>query len=802
MKLLTLTIRNFRVLRKADLVFADQVIGITGPNGAGKSSLVEAIAWALYGTRVARSGKEEIRSTYASADDNCTVVLGFEIGREHYRLERSLIGRTERSEVILYRGGSRESSGTNDTEKYVAHLLGLDWRGFITSFLARQQELNALANLTPGDRRAQLAGMLGIDRLDRAIRLVKDDRRAAEQGAVVLQQQTAVLDDIRVGLKQLREHVVELENQYVTLDGACKERARQLAESDAANREHEARFKACSHIQTGLDSARLSLQHLAQQMEHLAGRQARLHEVQRELDELGPEVLSLDGLQTELAELKRRRDTTARFQQLTDQAAAWRSELEQAERTLADCRRDREELERLRAGIPADLGERLKEVTAQLDDTRRQWADKKGALAAEEKTVAQLTGQLESIQQVGPDTVCERCHRPFGSDLPTIQEHLAAELSTTEADCIGRRDELARLFEQGQALKNETDRLRQLDQQRGELELKERNLQSRLTDLQTRRERLMGQQEPITVQLKMLGPTDYDPGRLQELTEQVVRLESLRLRLEGLRGELKDEPTVLAEIVRVQEQRLKIEVEVEALERELKVIGFDQEAYDVASRRLTEQQVAANEARLNQSEAGNKLEMVRREIRIKEEELGRLEEIGRQLELVRTDQYYAEKLVTLFGDFRKFTISRIRPRLAELSSQLMAEMSGGRYSLVELDEDYNLQVMDNGAYFGIDRFSGGEKDLASLCLRLSISLALTESAGLDRSFIILDEVFGSQDSGRRELIFEALANLKTRFPQMILITHLEELKNKVETIVELIPQPGGWSEVRVNGGLV
>jgi DNA repair exonuclease SbcCD ATPase subunit len=68
--------------------------------------------------------------------------------------------------------------------------------------------------------------------------------------------------------------------------------------------------------------------------------------------------------------------------------------------------------------------------------------------------------------------------------------------------------------------------------------------------------------------------------------------------------------------------------------------------------------------------------------------------------------------------------------------------------------------------------------------------------------VILDEVFGSQDANRRELIFESLANLKSRFPQMILITHLEELKHKVETLIELAPQPGGWSEVRVNGELV
>jgi len=70
---------------------------------------------------------------------------------------------------------------------------------------------------------------------------------------------------------------------------------------------------------------------------------------------------------------------------------------------------------------------------------------------------------------------------------------------------------------------------------------------------------------------------------------------------------------------------------------------------------------------------------------------------------------------------------------------------------------------------------------------------------MEQSFVILDEVFGSQDASRRELIFKSLANLKERFPQILLVTHLEELKNRVEALIELVPQPGGWSEVRVNG---
>jgi len=126
-------------------------------------------------------------------------------------------------------------------------------------------------------------------------------------------------------------------------------------------------------------------------------------------------------------------------------------------------------------------------------------------------------------------------------------------------------------------------------------------------------------------------------------------------------------------------------------------------------------------------------------------------------------------------------------------------MTNGKYGLVELDEKYNLRVMDYGQYYAVDRFSGGEKDLANLCLRLAISLALTESAGLSRSFIILDEVFGSQDSERKDLIVKALANLKNRFPQIFLITHVEELRDRVEELIEVFPTGAGWSEVRVNG---
>jgi exonuclease SbcC len=802
MRLHSLEIENFRVVRRARLTLPDQVIGIIGPNGAGKSSLVEAVAWALYGNRAARSSKEEIRSSYATGDSDCLVSLEFELGQEHYRLERRLVGRTERPEVVLFRHGSRESAGATETERHVAQLLGLDWRGFRTSFLARQEELNALADLAAGQRREHLAGMLGIDRLDRALQAVKEDRRGFEQKVTILQQQVSQHDLLMAELVRRREHVSGLESHSLTVEGAWQEEKSRLSEAETQYREHQTRQASCSQLEVRREAIRATVQPLSEQLTSLCSRESTLLAAEKELARLEQELVSLDGLRAEWDDLKRRNEKARVRTELSGRLDSLNAELTPSEQKLSSLKKSEADTAVELDSIPADIARQRETAAAKLEDARRRWADRKGELAAEERSLAQLRNQLESIQEVGPEAVCERCLRPFGDDLPAIREHLTNEHALAERACLSLRSSLTGLLEEGEALKREVDDLERRRQRRAELESQVGLLRQQISQLDSQCERLREQKKQIEKQLAALGATEYDSGRLESVSAEINRLEGLREAALGLGGEIKALPGIQASIERLREQLAALESEALQVESDIARVGFDRAAFEQATARLSETQKQHDDAKTAHLNAVMELEIARREIKLKEEELARLEKIGVELEQSRTDQFYAEKLTSLFTEFRKFTISRIRPRLAELSSQLIAEMSGGRYSLVELDEDYNLQVMDNGEYFGIDRFSGGEKDLASLCLRLAISLALTESAGLDRSFVILDEVFGSQDANRRELIFESLANLKSRFPQMILITHLEELKHKVETLIELAPQPGGWSEVRVNGELV
>ena len=171
------------------------------------------------------------------------------------------------------------------------------------------------------------------------------------------------------------------------------------------------------------------------------------------------------------------------------------------------------------------------------------------------------------------------------------------------------------------------------------------------------------------------------------------------------------------------------------------------------------------------------------EIKNLKEKIVELEKYKKQIKDEKNTVHYLGMLAEVMSSFRTFLISRIRPTLSSYSSDFFERLTDGKYHEIELDENYDLQIYDNGELYNIERFSGGEEDLANLCLRLAISEVITERAGGVFNFIILDEIFGSQDMFRRQNIMRALNGLSSKFRQIFLITHVEDVKDGMENIV-------------------
>ena len=335
-----------------------------------------------------------------------------------------------------------------------------------------------------------------------------------------------------------------------------------------------------------------------------------------------------------------------------------------------------------------------------------------------------------------------------------------------------------------------------------ELTIRQQTCQTELSDLKQRQEQLITRLANVEKRLTPLKTVSYDQQEYDRISELMKQLEIAQERQIRLSGEVSRLPAV-ENTIKQQEQRLSSAREhVKSLRTSQIHLVFKPEEFEIARRRFEVEQQHLESAQGNFFAAEKEMEVAKKELQEKTEQMMRFEKVTAELEETRSSHYHREKLADLMAEFRKHLIGQIRPTLASLSSRLLAEMTDWKYTLLELDEKYNLRVMDAGKYYGVERFSGGEKDLANLCLRLAISLALTESAGLNRSFFILDEVFGSQDNDRKDLIIKALTNLKNRFPQILLITHIEEIKDRVEQLIEVIPGSAGYSEVRINGELV
>ena len=73
--------------------------------------------------------------------------------------------------------------------------------------------------------------------------------------------------------------------------------------------------------------------------------------------------------------------------------------------------------------------------------------------------------------------------------------------------------------------------------------------------------------------------------------------------------------------------------------------------------------------------------------------------------------------------------------------------------------------------------------MVNLSLRLAISEMIAERAGQPLSLLVLDEVFGSLDETRRDNVVSLLQNLKNRFQQIILITHVEAIHDMVDNCI-------------------
>lgn len=173
-------LQNFRKYSDAHVLFSEGIVGVLGPNGAGKSTLFEAVAWALFGNEMSRTGGFGLVTSGLNAD-SCKVELVFEKDGVQYRVCRSLTFAGKFTHAKIYKSEKQVVFGSKATGKYINELIGMDPKVFLRTIYCRQGELALLSKESPTLRQALIERVTGLDWLDRATNMVRRDRKQAQR---------------------------------------------------------------------------------------------------------------------------------------------------------------------------------------------------------------------------------------------------------------------------------------------------------------------------------------------------------------------------------------------------------------------------------------------------------------------------------------------------------------------------------------------------------------------------------------------------------------------------------------------
>ena len=126
-----LIMRNFKKFRRTEIEFQGGLTGIVGGNGMGKSTIVEAIAWALYGNRASEVNKEFIRNVGAGESDSVEIKLILDLGKQELSIYRSMKGRSLTPEAYLLLDGARIASGVKEVDLKLEEILKISYQDFM-----------------------------------------------------------------------------------------------------------------------------------------------------------------------------------------------------------------------------------------------------------------------------------------------------------------------------------------------------------------------------------------------------------------------------------------------------------------------------------------------------------------------------------------------------------------------------------------------------------------------------------------------------------------------------------------------
>lgn len=783
----SLHLQNYRRFKNLDLDLPENLVGIVGNNGSGKTTIVEAIGWCLYGNRIRRTDKQDIRSQFCNPSDMCSVDMVFQCGEHEYRISRQLKGKSAITEAAIYLNAGEEPEAVQErgVNEYVENLLNLDYRSFFISVFARQRDLAALSTLQPEERRKSIARLINIESIDRARNRIRADRSTNEARKSGIE--SSLKDE-----KALREQRKQLKLELNAVVKSQKELKDQLTALQKEYQTFKADYQALEKLRDQFQQVQARIEKWDERKSNFEAQRTRYL---KQIDSIKKAEKELQNLKPQLADYKRIQKEKERLDKESNKYFELKGKQDEMQRLTQRFTREQVNLTRLDEELKSLIGidkkvseqdETINKLEQQRESLRQELSRIQGQKASVKDKGVEIKSKKAKIDDLGSESPCPVCTRPLKDHYEQVITEFENELKALRHQYLqfdqSEKDIQAKIGQVDSELKNHKklrDGLLQAQEQFRERDKQRKQNQENMTETDQSIKKLKGE-------ITALGKVDFEEKKHQEMKKNFKKLTELREQYLKFEEQVKRLPDLQQEIDQIDGTLKDLQTEIQAEMERKKELGFDEIKFQRLKQRVEKKQNEVETVKDDIHKAEQEIIKICKDKDHVANELSTIQKLQEEIKEIKEEIVYLKALDRHFGNFRQELSGRIRPIIASRASELLHLTTQGRYSIMELDEDYNLYLYDQAMRFPLARFSGGEQDLANLCLRIAISQVVAERSGRSQiNFIVLDEIFGSQDEQRKDLILTALQQLYSQFRQIFIITHVEGIKDALPVVVSV-----------------
>ncbi|HEY92548.1 MAG TPA: SMC family ATPase [Dehalococcoidia bacterium] len=820
---------------------------ICGDNGNGKSALIDAITWALWGRTRAKSDDDLIHLGQTEME----VEFDFAVGQQPYRIirkhskpkRRGRSGQTILEFQIATEDDFRPITGNSitQTQQKIISVLHMDYPTFINSAFLLQSHADEFTIKRPTERKQVLADILSLDIYDEL------EGRAKE----LAKQQETEKAQLQSAIKDISDELVQKPAYEAEFEQAQSE----LSRIEKVTKEQESRLNSLRQEKESLGNKKLQLTQLEEHrkdterdLERWDDQLKQHHSKLKEYEELIAQRSIIEEGYTHFVEADKLRDELDQKFRLVTALNERKHHLEMTivqagEALLTDhavAQSRIRELEIKSQKLP-QLKNELQQIQAQLN----QLADEEKMLHGKRQKSQELRLQVHHLesnqtrleQEIGEleeklnllltqsDAKCPLCETDLGIDgrqrietkYATDKQSKSDSLKSNQAGLTHSKIELG-------ALESEVSQLElRLNQDRALVQSKASIFNQQIAEAEESKNRLNEERRRLaeieqhlsrknfaTIEQEALGEIegelaklDYDSQQHEQGRQRLAELEQFK----GSKQKLEEADRL---ITQEKEATSRAEEAIQELYHNLEI--DNQKSQDLSQelnllpQLLTDltQAETEHEALLAQQKQSQQV-MWRVKERLQhcsELETKRKEKERLLVQASKQEKIYRD-LTQAFGKkgIQAWLIEMALPEIEAEANRLLSKMTDNRMHVKietqretkkgDLLETLDINVSDELGTRNYEMFSGGEAFRINFAIRIALSKLLARRAGAPLPTLVIDEGFGTQDSVGIEKLKEAINSIQDDFNKILVITHIEEIRDAFPTRIDVIKTAEG-----------